>query len=147
MPQQEPQQPLEEPSLRGAPSDSAPEFCHIELELPPDMRALGALRGALEHTTAHLGFAPEDALRLSDDVTRICASAFEKLPEDQTLTVLIYEHPDRLEIEIRGPQSSCPNATPQKLGFDLFEKQVAGGQWRWRLVKSYGAAHRRRPHV
>lgn len=111
------------------------EFCHIELALPSDLRALGVLRGALEHTTDHLGFAQRDREQFVENLDRICRTALGFLPEDAELVVHIQEHPDRLEVELEGPDPSEPKIVREAIAADVVQTDHTSGHWHWKLVK------------
>ena len=113
------------------------EHCRVELKIPNDPRAIGAVRGALQHTTRHLGFSPneeEELIALSD---RLLRAAFDSLSPDETISVLIREHPNRLEIELVRPAAGAEKWVPAKTlpGIDHFEEETTNGNTRLRLIK------------
>jgi hypothetical protein len=122
------------------PATPAQDFCRIELALPSDLRALGVLRGALEHTAKHLGFPELDRQQLIENLDRVCRAALGFLPENAELVVLIQEHPDRLEVELEGPDPSEPKIVRDAIFADVVETDHRSGHWHWKLVKFLGDA-------
>lgn len=119
------------------------EHCRVELKLPNDPRALGAVRGALQHTARHLGFAPneeEQLLALSDQLLR---PSLDSLPPGETISVLIQEHPNRVEIELVRPARNVRKWVPSNTlpGIDQIEEETAAGQTRLKLVKLLPTPH------
>jgi hypothetical protein len=112
------------------------EHCRVELKIPNDPRAIGAVIGALQHTLRHLGFPPneeEELIALSD---RLLRAGFDSLSASATIAVLIQEHPNRIEIELVRP------AAPEKWvpvkplpGIDQVEEETTNGHTRLRLIK------------
>jgi hypothetical protein len=113
------------------------EHCRIELKIPNDPRAIGAVIGALQHTTRHLGFPPneeEELIALSD---RLLRAGFDSLPPSATISVLIQEHPNRVEIEFVRPAAGAGKWVPVKPvpGVDQVEEETTNGNIRLRLIK------------
>lgn len=113
------------------------EHCRVELKIPKDSRALGAVRGALQHTARHLGLSSNDEERLVSVTKRLLRSAITSISEKQELIVLIQEHPNRVEIVL-----DCPGNGPddwnslQKLpGIDQLERDASGRRTYLKLVK------------
>jgi len=113
------------------------EHCRVALKIPNDPRALGAVRGALEHTARHLGLPSrqeEDLIALTD---RLLRAAFDLLMPGQTISILIQEHPDRIEIELERPARAGEQWPANRTfpGVDAFEEQTAEGRNHLKLVK------------
>ena len=113
------------------------EYCRTELKVPNDPRALGAVRGAIEHTARHLGLssAEEDLLISSTD--QLLRSALASLGPEADIFVGIQERVDRIEIELRRPGGNS-GAWPKggKLaGIDALEHETRSGTTRLKLVK------------
>jgi hypothetical protein len=113
------------------------EHCRIELKIPNDPRALGAVRGALQHTTRHLGFAPSEEEQLIALSDRLLGAAFASLPAGESISVLIQEHPNRVEIEMVRPAANAEKWVPAKTlpGIDHVEEEANNDHTRLKLVK------------
>lgn len=119
--------------MRMAPT----EYSRIELKLPKDFRALGAVRGALQHTARHLGFPPDEEDQLLVAAEQLLHFAMESLDPDAVLHVGIQEHSDRIEIELRRPGGKQGEwAAVRKLaGIDELDQETSAGGTRLKLVK------------
>lgn len=113
------------------------EHCRVELKIPNDLRALGAIHGALQHTARHLGLPSNEEEQIIAVIDRLLRSAFSSPSEPQELAVMIQEYPDRFEVEIAcsGTEPALWESTRQLPGIDKVEQTVDGGQSRLKLVK------------
>lgn len=111
------------------------EHCRVELKVPNDPRAFGAVRGALQHTARHLGFPPAEEEQLIALSGRLLHSAFDSLPVGQSISVLIQEFPNRVEVELLRPAAGSWFTGKTLPGIDRIEEETADGHTRLRLVK------------
>lgn len=113
------------------------EHCRIEIKLPNDVRALGAVRGALEHTARHLGFPQDEEALLAASVESVLEAGMASLTEAQEILVNIHEHPGRLEIEVIRPagRDAAWVALRNVPGVDRVEQETSAGQTRVKLLK------------
>lgn len=113
------------------------EHCRIEISIPNDPRAIGAVRGALEHTARHLGFSSEDEAQLASSLEKVLLAGMAALPEDAQVHVHIQEHPGRIEIEIIRPAGRDPAWVALRTvpGVDRVEQETSAGQTRVKLLK------------
>ena len=113
------------------------EYSRVELKVPNDSRALGAVRGAIQHTARHLGLSSEEEELLIAAAERLLRSALESLDPEGQLFVGIQEHTDRIEIELRQPGGNQGEwASLRKLaGIDEVEQETSAGATRLKLVK------------
>ncbi|HEV2387341.1 MAG TPA: hypothetical protein VGS20_08805 [Candidatus Acidoferrales bacterium] len=116
---------------------SAAEHCRIEIKMPNDPRAIGAVRGALEHTARHLGLSTPEEEALADAAEHLLSAALAALAAEAEITVTIQEHPNRIEIELVRPGGSAGEwAELRKLrGIDRLEEENDAGHTRLKLVK------------
>lgn len=116
---------------------TATEHCRVELRIPNDPRALGAVRGALQHTARHLGLPSNEEEELIASLDRLLRSALASLSESQEILVHLQEHPDRIEIEIVRPGGGPTewDGLRQLPGVDQLESNTVGGETRLKLVK------------
>jgi anti-sigma regulatory factor (Ser/Thr protein kinase) len=124
------------------------EHCRVELKIPNDPRALGAVRGALQHTARHLGLPSSEEEELIAATDRLLRSAFASLSQSQEILVHMQEHPDRIEIEIVRPANG-PNEWDnlrQLPGVDQVESKTAGGETHLKLVKRLPGTGNTPPH-
>lgn len=124
------------------------EHCSVELRIPNDPRALGAVRGALQHTARHLGLPSTEEEKLIASLDRLLRSAFASPSQVQEILVHIQEHPDRIEIELVRPANGSNewDGLGQLPGVDQMESNVAGGQTRLKLLKRLPGAGEHPPH-
>ncbi len=111
------------------------EHCRVELRIPNDPRAIGAVIGALQHTTRHLGFPPNEEEALIALSDRLLRAGFDSLPASATISVLIQEHPNRLEIELVRPAAGKWVPVKPLPGIDQIEEETTNGNTRLRLIK------------
>jgi hypothetical protein len=113
------------------------EHCRVELKLPNDPRALGAVHGALQHTARHLGLPSAEEEQLIAGIDVLLCSALASLPDEQELVLLIHEHPNRIEIEMVRPGAGPAewDSTRQLPGIDRIERESNADSTRLRLVK------------
>lgn len=113
------------------------EYCRTELKVPSDPRALGAVRGALQHTARHLGLASDQEDLLIAATDQLLRSALGSLGPEECFFVGIQEHADRIEIELRRPGGNAGEwAALRKLaGIDEVEQETEAGSTRLKLVK------------
>lgn len=113
------------------------EYTRVELRVPNDSRALGAVRGALQHTARHLGLSSEDEDLLIAAADRLLRSALVSLGPEAQVFVGIQEHVDRIEIELKQPGGNPGEwAMLRKLvGFDAVEQETSAGGTRLKLLK------------
>jgi hypothetical protein len=113
------------------------EHCTVELKIPNDPRALGALRGALEHTTRHLGVPQSEGEQLVASIEGIVRGGMAAIGPEQQILVRIQEHPSRIEIEILRPGGNGTEWARLKdlPGIDRVEQEISAGETRIKLVK------------
>jgi hypothetical protein len=113
------------------------EHCRVELKIPNDLRALGAVHGALQHTARHLGLPSNEEEQIIAVIDRLLRSTYSAPSKPQELAVMIQEFPDRFEIEIAcsGAAPALWESTRQLPGIDKVEQEADGGQSRLKLVK------------
>lgn len=123
------------------------EHCRVELKVPNDSRALGAVRGALQHTARHLGLPAREEEELIASSNQLLRSAFTALSNEQEVFVFIQEHPDRIEIEMVRPGGGTVEwDAAQKLpGIDQAEQETSASRTRLKLVKFLPSAAKK-PH-
>lgn len=116
---------------------TAVEHCHIELKVPKDARAPGALRGALQHTARHLGLPAGEEEKLIAAADLLLRAAFPSLLEEQFVLVRIEQYPDRIEIELVRPGGSPAEwgAARSLPGIDRAETEAGAGETHLKLVK------------
>lgn len=119
------------------------EHCQTELHVPNDARALGAVRGAIEHTSRHLGLPPEQEAALITSVEELVGEALGTLAADETVTVRISEHPNRIEIDLARPGAGHGEwaAARHLAGIDRVEQETGPVATRMKLVKLLPGAH------
>lgn len=117
------------------------EHCRVELKVPNDPRALGAVRGALQHTARHLGFSPHEEEELIALTDRLIRGAFASISADQSISILIQEHPDRVELEFVRPARGTEKwiATKTLPGIDEMKEETSNGLTHLKLVKFHSA--------
>ncbi len=113
------------------------EYCRTELKVPNDSRALGAIRGALEHTARHLGLAAAEEEILISSMEELLRSTLALQIPEAHLLVGIQERADRIEIELRwlGGNAVAWPTTGKLAGIDTVEQEPAAGATRLKLVK------------
>ena len=113
------------------------EHCRVELKIPNDSRALGAVHGALQHTARHLGLPSGEEEKLITVVKRLLSSALTSISENKELVVLIQERPNRIEIVLAGPGNGPEdwNLKRPLPGIDQVEREVGSGRTYLKLVK------------
>ncbi|MDE3138007.1 MAG: hypothetical protein KGL59_15605 [Acidobacteriota bacterium] len=112
------------------------EHCRVELKIPNDPRAIGAVIGALQHTSRHLGFPPNEEEELIAFSDRLLRAGFDSLPANATISVLIQEHPNRIEIELVRPAAAGKWVSVKPIpGIDQVEEETTNGNTRLRLIK------------
>jgi hypothetical protein len=113
------------------------EYTRTELKLPNDPRALGAVRGALQHTARHLGLPADEEDLLIEATIQLLRSALESLDPEEDIFVGIQEHSDRIEVELRQPRGSPGEwaALRNLAGIDEVEQRTTAGGTRLKLVK------------
>jgi hypothetical protein len=111
------------------------EHCRVELKIPNDPRAIGAVRGALQHTARHLGFPPNDEEELIALSDRLLRAGFDSLSASATISILIQEFPDRIEIELVRPAAGKWVPVKPLAGIDHIEEETTNGKTRLRLIK------------
>ncbi len=116
---------------------TAAEHCRVELKVPKDDRAPGALRGALQHSARHLGFPAGGEEKFIAAADRLLRAAFSSLPEEQVIVVRIEEYPDRIEVEMTRPGGTTPewDAARSLPGIDRADEDASRGQTHLKLVK------------
>jgi hypothetical protein len=128
----------QEPTANGpSPPHMTPtEHCRVELKIPNDPRAIGAVIGALQHTARHLGFPPNEEEELIALSGRLLRAGFDSLSSDATISVLIQEHANRIEIEFVRPAAAekWVPVTPLP-GIDQIEEEITNGNTHLRLIK------------
>lgn len=113
------------------------EYSRIELRVPNDYRALGAVHGALQHTARHLGLSSDDEILLIAAADNLLRSALSALGPEAAIFVGIQERRDRIEIELKHPGGTLGEwAGVDKLaGIDEVEQEASADATRMRLVK------------
>jgi hypothetical protein len=119
------------------------EHCQTELHVPNDARAVGAVRGAIEHTSRHLGLPPEQEAALIATIEELLGEALGTLAGEEAVAVRISEHPNRIEIDLERPGAGHGEwAAARKLaGIDRVEEETGAVATRLRLVKLLPGAH------
>ncbi len=109
---------------------------------------MGAVRGAIEHTSRHLGLPPEEEAALVATTEGLLKEALATLAADETVTVRIGEHPNRIEIDLERPGAGHGEwASARKLaGIDRVEEQTGAVETRLKLVKFLPGAHPSHAH-
>lgn len=116
---------------------AAAEYSRTEVKVPNDARALGAVRGALQHTARHLGLSAKEEDQLIAAADGLLSSALKSIGAEDAMYVGIQEHADRIEVELRG-SASAPGtwAAASKLaGIDEVEQETSADGTRIMLVK------------
>jgi hypothetical protein len=113
------------------------EHCDVEIRIPNDLRALGAARGALEHTARHLGLPQDEGEQLADSLDHILRSGLAAMAPDEDLLVRIQEHPGHISIEIVRPGGSGAEwaALRNLPGIDQIEEETSAAGTRLKLHK------------
>ncbi|HVB34395.1 MAG TPA: hypothetical protein VNJ52_08515 [Patescibacteria group bacterium] len=113
------------------------EYCRTELKIPGDSRALGAVRGAIQHTARHLGLSSDQEDLLIAVTDQLLRSALDSLGPEEALFVGIQEHADHIEIELKRPGENAGEwAALRKLaGIDEVERETGADGTRLKLVK------------
>ncbi|HVB98295.1 MAG TPA: hypothetical protein VNJ12_03040 [Candidatus Dormibacteraeota bacterium] len=113
------------------------EYCRTELNVPNDSRAVGAVRGALQHTARHLGLPSSEEDLLISSTEELLCSALDSLGPETGLFVVIQERADRIEIELRRPggKAAAWPETKKLAGIDVVAQETGARDTSLKLVK------------
>lgn len=113
------------------------EYSRTELKVPNDSRAIGAVRGALEHAARHLGFSAAEEGLLIAAADQLLRRALESMTPNADLFVGIQEWADRIEVEMIQPGGNAQDWAQggSLTGIDEVEQKTGAGKAHLKLVK------------